>query len=156
MNFRHGLFRLWIAVSVVWVVGAVWLLWPDLRLACSDFVDRDPKAVAACILHPAAMQARAFAWVLVPRSAIAHMFETVAGPPEHSQRAPVGSRVLPHPPVVPSNGRALEVGRKDPAGISHREGCPVQNAVTPVAADLRSIPTAARPLASAAGRCPLG
>jgi hypothetical protein len=41
----------------------------------------------------------------------------VAGPPELRQRAPVGSRVLPHPPVVPSNGGAPEVGRRGPTGI---------------------------------------
>jgi hypothetical protein len=32
-------------------------------------------------------------------------YKMVAGPLEPSQRTPVGSRVSPHPPVVPSNGR---------------------------------------------------
>jgi hypothetical protein len=43
--------------------------------------------------------------------------ETVARPPDARQRVPVGSRVSPHPPVVPSNGRAPEVGRRGPTGI---------------------------------------
>jgi hypothetical protein len=38
-------------------------------------------------------------------------------PLDARQRAPVGSRVLPHPPVVPSNGRALEVKRRGPTAI---------------------------------------
>jgi hypothetical protein len=53
-------------------------------------------------------------------------YKNVAGPPEHRQRAPVASRVSPHPPVIPSNGRAPDVGRRGPAAIDDREGRPLQ------------------------------
>jgi hypothetical protein len=76
----------------------------------------------------------------------------------------VASRVSPHPPVVPSNGRAPEVGRRGPAAIGYWRNSPGTSiaarhragSVTSFAADLRSIPTAAPPPASAAARCPLG
>src|SRR6476661_10503846 len=40
--------------------------------------------------------------------------ELEVGHGEPSQLIPVGSRISPVPPVVPSNGRAPEVGRRGP------------------------------------------
>jgi hypothetical protein len=85
-------------------------------------------------------------------------------PPERASGFPVGSRVLPHPPVVPSNGRAPEVGRRAPPRRSATakvardvDRClPRCRTVTSSAAGQRSTPTAAPPRASAAARCPLG
>jgi hypothetical protein len=45
-------------------------------------------------------------------------------PPEASQRIFVGSRVSPHPPVLPSNGRAPEVGRRGPSAIRNLRRSP--------------------------------
>jgi hypothetical protein len=86
----------------------------------------------------------------------------VSGPnrykmPEPRQRAPVASRVLPHPPV-------LSVERTGARGRTARPHCHRRppsvpgdiESVTPFADDLRSIPTVARPRASGAARCPLG
>src|SRR5207244_3230778 len=64
-------------------------------------------------------------------------------PREPSQRAPVRPRVLPHPPVAPSNGRAPGGPTARPHGrrrlartsIAARAGA---GSVTPFAADLRS------------------
>jgi len=50
-----------------------------------------------------------------PRPEMAPVPKTVARPPEPSQLIPAKSRVSPIPPVVPSNGRAPEVGRRGPS-----------------------------------------
>jgi hypothetical protein len=49
------------------------------------------------------------------------------GPAGSQQRVPVASRVLPHPPVLPSNGWAPEVGRRGPTAIDDREDRPAQD-----------------------------
>src|ERR1700730_3939014 len=78
------------------------------------------------------------------------------------QRAPVGSRVSTHPPVVPSNGRAPEVERRGPRPSATAKVA--RDVVTAAQVQIPSPPsrpahgplTAARPRASAAARCPLG
>jgi hypothetical protein len=91
-------------------------------------------------------------------------YKMVAGTLEPERRIPVGSRVSPRPPVVPSNGRAPEVGRRGPTAIGDPRRLPRTSiaarpgtgSVTPFEDDLRSTPTAAPPRASGAARCPLG
>jgi hypothetical protein len=62
----------------------------------------------------------AAAWPLAERTAPGP--KTVGRPLEPRQRIPVASRVSPRPPVIPSNRRALEVGRRRPRPSATCEG----------------------------------
>jgi hypothetical protein len=68
---------------------------------------------------------------------------------------PSGRGHYPRAPILPSNGRALEVGRRGLTAVGDGKGCPDTVSVTFFAAGPPSTLMAARPPAPAAARCPL-
>jgi hypothetical protein len=74
MNFRRGLFRLWIAFSFFWVAGTAWVLRHELTLDCGYFGVNEKPGDAfdfnMCFRHPATMEIAVAAWMLVPPCAV--------------------------------------------------------------------------------------
>jgi hypothetical protein len=71
MNLGRGLFRLWIALSLVWVASAAWVLRFELMLNCHELFEyyggkTDDYLFGLCHIHPWTLEARALAWILLP------------------------------------------------------------------------------------------
>jgi hypothetical protein len=48
MNIRAGLLRLWVVLSILWVLGNAWLSWDALAGNCPDV--SDPNGINFCEL----------------------------------------------------------------------------------------------------------
>jgi hypothetical protein len=71
MNYRRGLFRLWIAASLLWAIGTAWAMRVYLALDCSYFSHHGSEDLRfECLVHPAITEARAIVWIVLPPFAV--------------------------------------------------------------------------------------
>jgi hypothetical protein len=81
MNTRHGLFRLWAVLALLWVLGSAWELRGNLSADCQNlFNSEDADAAAGCFLEnrrsqkglgdqgwrPTETQINAAQWIALP------------------------------------------------------------------------------------------
>jgi hypothetical protein len=65
-NMRVALWRLWVVAALIWTVGTVWWLWPDLSGDCSYFEKVGDQAGWLACRHGPDHSFLALAWIVVP------------------------------------------------------------------------------------------